>query len=125
MPSHPAARAVIKAAGLPLAAPSANLSGSPSPTTAQHCLKDLNGKIPLVLDGGACDVGIESTVVSLVDKPVLLRPGAITVEMLSKVLGETVAISEAVSRPLKTGERSDFTGYEIPALRAAGARCFS
>ncbi|MDF3005708.1 MAG: ywlC [Oscillospiraceae bacterium] len=112
MPSHSAARAVIKAAGVPLAAPSANLSGSPSPTTAQHCLKDLNGKIPLVLDGGSCDVGIESTVVSLVEKPVLLRPGAITAEMLSRVLGETVAISEAVSRPLKAGERPTSPGMK-------------
>ncbi|KAF5033414.1 Threonylcarbamoyl-AMP synthase [anaerobic digester metagenome] len=112
MPAHPAARAVIKAAGLPLAAPSANLSGSPSPTTAQHCLKDLNGKIPLILDGGACDVGIESTVVSLVGAPVLLRPGAITAEMLSRVLDMPVAISEAVSRPLKAGERPTSPGMK-------------
>lgn len=112
MPSHPAAHAVIKAAGLPLAAPSANLSGSPSPTTARHCLKDLNGKVPLILDGGPCEVGIESTVVSLVNDPVLLRPGAITAETLSRVLGMPVAISEAVSRPLKAGERPTSPGMK-------------
>ncbi|MFV0497589.1 MAG: L-threonylcarbamoyladenylate synthase [Candidatus Fimivivens sp.] len=112
MPAHPAARAVIEAAGVPLAAPSANLSGAPSPTTAQHCFKDLNGKIPLILDGGICDVGIESTVVSLENKPVVLRPGAITAEMLAQVLGKTVAVSEAVSRPLKVGERPTSPGMK-------------
>lgn len=112
MPSHPAARAIIEAAGLPLAAPSANLSGLPSPTTAQHCLKDLNGKIPLILDGGPCEVGIESTVVSLVGKPILLRPGAITADMLAKALGEPVAISDAVDRPLKAGERPTSPGMK-------------
>ena len=105
MPAHPAARAVIRAAGLPLAAPSANLSGLPSPTTAQHCQKDLDGKIPLILEGGPCEVGIESTVVSLVDAPVLLRPGAITAGMLSEVLGEPVAIADAIKKPLRAGER--------------------
>ena len=65
MPSHPVAQAVIRAAGVPLAAPSANLSGSPSPTTAQDVLADMAGRVPLILDGGACEVGVESTVVSL------------------------------------------------------------
>ena len=112
MPAHPAARAIIRAAGLPLAAPSANLSGLPSPTTAQHCLKDLQGKIPLVLDGGPCDVGIESTVVSLVDKPMLLRPGAITAGMLSNALDEPVRVADAVERPLKAGERPSSPGMK-------------
>lgn len=112
MPAHPAAREIIRAAGLPLAAPSANLSGLPSPTTAQHCLKDLNGKIPLILDGGPCDVGIESTVVSLEGKPILLRPGAITDSMLSKALGEPVAIADAVERPLRAGERPTSPGMK-------------
>ncbi len=112
MPAHPAARAIIRAAGLPLAAPSANLSGLPSPTTAQHCLKDLQGKIPLVLDGGPCDVGIESTVVSLVDKPMLLRPGAITAGMLSNALDEPVRVADAVDRPLKAGERPSSPGMK-------------
>ncbi len=88
MPSHPVARAIIKAAGVPLAAPSANLSGSPSPTCAQHVLEDMNGRIPLVIDGGSCSVGVESTVVSLVgDTPALLRPGGVSAEQLAQVIG--------------------------------------
>ena len=105
MPAHSGALAVISAAGLPLAAPSANLSGTPSPTSAVHCMKDLKGKIPLILDGGDCSVGIESTVVSLVGEPVVLRPGAITPDMLTKVLGQAVDISDAITHPLKEGQR--------------------
>ena len=75
-PSHPAAQAVIRAAGVPLAAPSANLSGKPSPTTAAHVLEDMDGKIEAVLDGGPCAVGVESTVITLAaDPPRLLRTG--------------------------------------------------
>ncbi|HOP09964.1 MAG TPA: L-threonylcarbamoyladenylate synthase [Oscillospiraceae bacterium] len=89
MPSHPSIRKLIDACGYPLAAPSANSSGMPSPTTAQHVFDDLNGKIPLILDGGTCEVGVESTVISLAgEKPILLRPGAITLEQLQAVLGE-------------------------------------
>lgn len=83
MPSHPVARELIAACGFPLAAPSANLSGSPSPTTAAHVLQDMDGRIPLILDGGACEVGLESTVIAVQpDRVRLLRPGGITVEML-------------------------------------------
>lgn len=97
MPSHPAAAAIIHACGLPLAAPSANLSGSPSPTTAAHVLADLDGRIEAVADGGACTVGVESTVISLVSqRPRLLRPGGITPEQLSDVLGE-IEIDPAVT----------------------------
>jgi len=89
LPAHPLARALIQAAGMPLAAPSANRSGRPSTTTATHVLQDMDGKIAAILDGGACTVGVESTVVSLVgDKPRLLRPGGITREQLESVLGE-------------------------------------
>lgn len=89
LPAHPLARALIQAAGVPLAAPSANRSGRPSTTTAAHVLQDMDGKIAAILDGGACTVGVESTVVSLVgDKPRLLRPGGITREQLESVLGE-------------------------------------
>lgn len=102
-PSHPAAQAVIRAAGCPLAAPSANLSGSPSPTSARHCLDDLDGRIPLIVDGGECGVGIESTVVSLVGEPVILRPGAVTAEMMSRVLERPVSVSAAATRPLEQG----------------------
>ena len=89
IPSHPAARAFIQAAGRPIAAPSANLSGSPSPTSAQHVFEDLNGRVEVILDGGPCVVGVESTVLSLAgQKPVLLRPGGITLEQLREVLPE-------------------------------------
>lgn len=86
MPSHPAARAVLKALGEPFAAPSANRSGRPSPTTAAHVLRDLRGRVPLILDGGPCREGLESTVVDARGlAPVLLRPGTVTLEALGRV----------------------------------------
>ncbi len=89
MPSHPIARAIIETCGTPLAAPSANLSGSPSPTTALHVMNDMDGRIPAVLDGGECDVGVESTVLFVASgKPRLLRPGGITVEQIENIIGE-------------------------------------
>ena len=81
-------RAVIKSAGIPIAAPSANKSGRPSPTDAQTVLQDMSGEIPYIIDGGKCRVGIESTVISLVDKPIILRPGVITKEQIEKIIGE-------------------------------------
>ena len=76
MPSHKIARKIIEKAGIPIAAPSANLSGRPSPTTAKDVLQDLNGYIPLIIDGGQCSIGIESTVLDLTEKPyTILRPG--------------------------------------------------
>ncbi|MGX8701490.1 L-threonylcarbamoyladenylate synthase [Caproiciproducens sp.] len=111
-PSHPAARALIDAAGIPLAAPSANLSGHPSPTTAGHVLNDLDGKIEAVVDGGPCGVGVESTVVTLAcDPPRLLRPGGITLEQLRGVLG-TVEMDSAVLHPLKEGVRASSPGMK-------------
>lgn len=102
-PSHPLAQKVIKTSGVPLAAPSANLSGSPSPTTAQHVMNDLNGRIDAVLDGGACTVGLESTVITVATEiPRVLRPGGITVEQLSSVLGK-VDVDDAVVHKLKDG----------------------
>ena len=88
MPESAAARAMIRAAGVPVAAPSANISGRPSPTTAASVLRDMDGRIPLILDGGACRFGVESTIVDCTG-PVatILRPGAITREMLTEVLG--------------------------------------
>ena len=113
MPSHPAARALIEASGVPFAAPSANLSGSPSPTTATDVLADMDGRIPLILDGGPCDVGVESTVVSLVgETPVLLRPGCITAGQLQEVLGRPVALSGAVLQPLAQGETAASPGMK-------------
>ncbi len=89
MPEDDIARAMIKAAGVPVAAPSANISGRPSPTTAAAVYHDMAGKIPLILDGGACHFGVESTIVDTTGKKaVILRPGAITQEMLAELLGE-------------------------------------
>ena len=88
MPSSPLALALIHLAGVPLAAPSANASTKPSPTTAAHVLEDLSGRIDLILDGGPCNVGVESTVVDgLTDPPVILRPGGISIEMLRQCPG--------------------------------------
>lgn len=96
MPSHPVAAALIKAAGVPLAAPSANISGRPSPTNAQHVLADMDGKIDAVVDAGPCSIGVESTVISLAGSvPCLLRPGAVTVRQLEQAVG-AIDISPAV-----------------------------
>lgn len=103
MPSHPVARAIIKAAGTPLAAPSANTSGMPSPTTAAHVLHDMDGKIAAVVDGGPCEVGVESTVLTLCTRvPRILRPGRVTPEDLFDVLGE-VEVDDAVLGQLAEG----------------------
>ena len=99
MPEHRTALALIRAAGVPIAAPSANISGKPSPTTAEHVLEDLDGRIDVLLDGGPCRVGVESTVISLVGKPTILRPGGITKEMLEQVIGP-VEVNSAVLKPL-------------------------
>ena len=104
MPSHPVARAVIKASGCAFAAPSANLSGKPSPTNAQDVFTDMDGRLPLILDGGECDWGVESTVVSVVgEKPTLFRPGHITLEDLERALGEEVEVSKAILEKLPEG----------------------
>ena len=112
LPSHPSARAIIKAADTPLAAPSANLSGSPSPTTAQHVMNDMDGKIDAVFDGGACGVGVESTVITLAKgTPRLLRPGRVTLEQLREVLGE-VELDSAVLNKLKDGQKAASPGMK-------------
>ena len=120
LPSHPLAREIIKLAGTPLAAPSANLSGSPSPTTARHVLNDMDGKIDAVLDGGQSEVGVESTVITLAgETPRLLRPGGITVEQLREVLGE-VEVDDAVLHRLADGAEAASPGmkYKHYAPRA-------
>ncbi|MCI7084892.1 threonylcarbamoyl-AMP synthase [bacterium] len=111
-PSHPVAQKLISFAGLPVAAPSANLSGSPSPTTPQHVMRDLKGKIPAIIDGGICNVGLESTVITLTENPPrLLRPGGITLEQLRDALGE-VALDDAVLHKLKEGRRAASPGMK-------------
>ena len=89
MPSHPVARALIRAAGVPIAAPSANLSGRPSPTKAEHVWEDMDGRIDMILDGGEVGIGLESTIIDVTGEvPSLLRPGFISEEMLKDVLGQ-------------------------------------
>lgn len=100
------AQKFIKAAGCPLAAPSANISGSPSPTTAAHVYSDMEGKIPAIIDGGECKVGLESTVVSIKDDVItVLRPGGVTFEDLKSVY-DKVEICDAVLNKLKDGEKA-------------------
>ena len=112
MPSHPVARAIIDSAGVPLAAPSANTSGKPSPTTAQHVKDDMDGKIDCIVDAGPCSVGVESTVLSLAgNKPRLLRPGGITPEMLERVLG-SIDIDDAVFHQLAAGKTAASPGMK-------------
>ena len=104
IPSHPTALRLLKAAGVPVAAPSANTSGKPSPTAARHVLNDLNGKVPLILDGGECQVGLESTVLDMTSSiPTVLRPGGVTPDMLLSVLPQ-VRVADSVLRPLREGE---------------------
>ncbi|MGN1004260.1 MAG: L-threonylcarbamoyladenylate synthase, partial [Oscillospiraceae bacterium] len=111
-PAHPVCRAIISAANTPVAAPSGNTSGRPSPTTAAHMLSDMDGKIDAIVDGGACAVGVESTIIDLTcTPPRLLRPGGITLEQLESVLGE-VAVDDAVRRQMGEGEKPRAPGMK-------------
>ena len=104
MPSNPVARALIKASGCPIAAPSANRSGRPSPTCAQDVFEDMDGRVPMILDGGECDIGLESTVISLTDERArILRPGGITPDMIERVLGG-VDVDPTALKPLAEGQ---------------------
>lgn len=97
MPNHPVALELIRRSGCLIAAPSANTSGRPSPTEAQHVAEDLSGKIAMILDGGPVGIGIESTIIDLTEEtPMILRPGYITPEMLSETLGEEVVIDPGI-----------------------------
>ena len=105
MPSHPVARTMLRICDLPVAAPSANRSGRPSPTTAAHVMQDMDGHIPLIIDGGMCEVGVESTVLDLCHgAPVILRPGGVTREMISRSLDREVEVAGSVLRPLRRDE---------------------
>lgn len=112
MPGDPIALSFIKASGGYIAAPSANLSGRPSPTSAKHVYEDLNGKIELIIDGGDCDIGLESTIVDLTcDIPMILRPGFISQDMLKKVCGD-VTIDPAIKGPLNENIRPKAPGMK-------------
>ena len=113
VPRHPVAQALLRAAGRPLAAPSANRSGNVSPTTAQHVAESLGGRVALILDGGACPVGIESTVVDVSEEaPTLLRPGGVTQEEIEAVIGK-LAIAAPTAAPKSPGQ---LESHYAPAL---------
>lgn len=115
MPSHPIARALIQLAGVPIAAPSANRSGRPSPTLAQHVVQDMDGRVAMIIDGGPCEVGVESTVVDVTTpEAILLRPGGISLEDLREVLGDVkldVGVASAVN------ERSEEFKPRSPGMK--------
>ena len=107
MPSLACTRELLRVCDRPIAAPSANRSGRPSPTTAAHVLEDMDGRIPLILDGGECQVGLESTVLDLTHgQPTILRPGGITREMIESVLQREVALAGSILRPLQPEEKA-------------------
>ena len=121
VPAHPVARALLLAASLPVAAPSANLFSRPSPTRASHVLDDLNGRIDMVVDGGPTQVGVESTVLDLtVHPPAVLRPGAISVEMLSD--GRSVRPPRHRPRGPRRSRACGVPRTPAPALRASCPR---
>ena len=111
-PRDKTARALIAAAGVPVAAPSANLSGRPSPTSAAHVAADLDGRVDMIIDGGECEIGLESTVIALKNGgATVLRPGAVTPEMLCGA-GIAAAVAEAVTDPAKSGEKPASPGMK-------------
>lgn len=111
-PDHPVTLAIIEAADVPVAAPSGNISGRPSPTCARHMVEDMDGRIEGIVDGGACGVGVESTIIDLtVTPPRVLRPGGLPLEELRSVLGE-IAVDKAVTAPLAEGEKPRAPGMK-------------
>ncbi len=152
MPSHSVANMLIRLAGTPIAAPSANLSGSPSPTNFEHCKADMDGRVDMIIDGGECQVGVESTVVDMTgDVPVILRPGAVTLEDIVSVCGkgifggeyadapkcpgmkyvhyspdaEVFAVNDTESFEVPQGESVAFITYDKYAHMAKGCRFYS
>ncbi len=119
VPSHPAARELIALSGVPIAAPSANISGKPSPTEFAHIEHDLDGRVDALIDGGCCDFGVESTIIKLDgEKIILLRPGAVTVDMLS-LFSENIVIDRAITEkfdgvPLAPGMKYRHYAPDIP-----------
>ena len=104
-PVHTVARALIKASGVPIAAPSANTSGRPSPTCAEHVIEDLNGRVDMIIDSGASSIGVESTIVHISqDTPKLLRPGAVTLEMLRGIFPD-IECDKCILEKMADGEK--------------------
>lgn len=111
-PENEIAREIIRRSGLPIAAPSANRSGRPSPTTAQHVYEDMEGRVPLILDGGPCRVGVESTVISMVgERPMILRPGILGREEIESVIGP-VDLSPAIEAQLPEDSKVQSPGMK-------------
>ncbi|MBQ9420824.1 MAG: threonylcarbamoyl-AMP synthase [Lachnospiraceae bacterium] len=112
-PVHPVAMELIRLSGVPIAAPSANLSGRPSTTTAEHCIEDLTGRIDAIVDGGSAEIGVESTIIDVSGPiPQLLRPGAVTKEMIEETLGITLPEDAAIRGPLAPGVRPKAPGMK-------------
>ena len=112
-PVHPAAMELIRLAGIPVAAPSANRSGRPSTTTAAHCIEDLTGRVDAIVDGGSSDIGVESTILDVSSRePQLLRPGAVTREMIEEALQICLPEDEALRGPLAEGVRPKAPGMK-------------
>ncbi|MBR4940671.1 MAG: threonylcarbamoyl-AMP synthase, partial [Clostridia bacterium] len=109
--AHPIAQELIRRSGLPIAAPSANVSGYPSPTSAAHVMRDLSGKIDACIDGGSCACGVESTVLSMVNEPRLLRPGSVTLEQLREILPDIV-VDKALRGEVKDDEKVSAPGMK-------------
>lgn len=125
-PNHPLAQKLITESNVPLAAPSGNLSGKPSPTTAEAMREDMDGKISGIFDGGACSVGLESTILCLSPKPTILRIGGVSVEEIQLILGETVDISihlsENQDKPLAPGMKYRHYAPQAPMTLVSGAQ---
>lgn len=125
-PSHYIANAIIKEAGVPLVAPSANLSGKPSTTSVKHCIKDLTGRVPLIIDGGDCKYGLESTIIDASVKPmVLLRPGAISIEEILEIIPDLVyeenVLKSESEIPKAPGMKYKHYAPKAPAILVTGA----
>lgn len=124
IPNHPIAQALLKACGFPVAAPSANLSGRPSPTTAEHVWSDLNGRIAGLLDGGPTGVGVESTVIDCTERiPMILRPGGITQEELESIVGDVNAqpsSTKSKAQPKSPGMKYKHYAPEVPLWLVEG-----
>ena len=121
MPSHKVALALISASGGYIAAPSANVSGRPSPTLAEHVAEDMNGRIDMIIDGGAVEIGLESTIVDMTSKqPLILRPGYITKEMLEQVLRTEAAYDKAVLGVTSADEHPRAPGMKYKHYAPAG-----
>jgi L-threonylcarbamoyladenylate synthase len=128
IPDHPLALAVLEACQLPIAAPSANRSGRPSPTTGEHVLEDLDGKVSGILDGGPTGVGVESTVIDCTEEvPVILRPGGITREQIESVVGSVkldAALTDQTSAPKSPGMKYQHYAPDAPLFLVNGSKGF-